>query len=124
GADATGRPAALAAIAGACLAWGIDNNLTRKVSLTDPVRIAALKGGIAGAVNVAIALSRGAALPSPARIVTAAALGLVGYGVSLVLFVRALREVGAARTGAYFSLAPFFGAVLSVLILSEELSGR
>jgi len=124
GEGGTGRPVALVAIAAACLAWAIDNNLTREVSLTDPVQIAALKGCVAGIVNVLVALSAGARLPSPARIATAALLGLVGYGVSLVFFVRALREIGAARTGAYFSLAPFFGAVLSVAIYAEELSGQ
>jgi drug/metabolite transporter (DMT)-like permease len=124
GRSATGRPVALMAIAAACLLWAIDNNFTRKVSLTDPVRIASLKGCAAGVVNVAVALSAGAVLPSAARISAAAVLGLLGYGVSLVLFVRALREIGAARTGAYFSLAPFFGASLSVGLFAEELSGQ
>ena len=122
GPHATGHPMALLAIAAACLAWAIDNNLTRTVSLTDPVSIAALKGCTAGAVNVAIALARGAALPSPVRIATVAVLGLLGYGISLVFFVRALRGLGAARTGAYFSLAPFFGAILSVILFTDDLS--
>jgi drug/metabolite transporter (DMT)-like permease len=124
GPSATGRPASLVAIAAACLLWAIDNNLTRKVALTDPVQIASLKGCAAGVVNVVVALSRGAGLPSPVRISAAALLGLLGYGISLVLFVRALREIGAARTGAYFSLAPFFGAILSVMLFTEELSGQ
>ena len=122
GPHATGHPMALLAIAAACLAWAIDNNLTRTVSLADPVRIAALKGGVAGAVNAVIALAAGARWPSPTTIAAAAVLGLFAYGISLVLFVRALREVGAARTGAYFSLAPFFGAVLSVILFRGELS--
>ena len=122
GPTAMGRPLALVAIAAACLLWAIDNNLTRKVSLTDPVRIATLKGCVAGAVNVTVALAGGAGFPSPIRMSAAAGLGLVGYGISLVLFVRALREIGAARTGAYFSLAPFFGAVLSVTLFAGELS--
>ena len=122
GPSALGRPLALVAIAAACLLWAIDNNLTRQVSLTDPVRIAALKGCVAGAVNVAVARAGGASFPSPITISAAAVLGLLGYGISLVLFVRALREVGVARTGAYFSLAPFFGAILSVILFSEELS--
>ena len=113
-----------AAIALACLGWAIDNNLTRKISLADPVQITALKGGVAGAVNVALAVAAGARVPAPGTIAAAGAVGLVGYGLSLVLFVLALRDVGAARTGAYFSLAPFFGAILSVALLGESVSGR
>jgi drug/metabolite transporter (DMT)-like permease len=122
--DAVGSPVALAAIALACLAWAADNNLTRKIALTDPVQIAALKGAVAGGVNVALALSAGASVPSAGRIGAAALVGLVGYGASLVLFVRALRAAGAARTGAYFSLAPFFGGILSVALFGEALSIR
>jgi drug/metabolite transporter (DMT)-like permease len=109
-------------IAGACLAWAIDNNLTRKVSLTDPVQIALLKGCAAGAVNVAIALGLGSSVPPPAVLAAAVMVGLGGYGISLVLFVTALRHIGTARTGAYFSLAPFFGGLLAVVVLREELT--
>ena len=101
-------------IAGACLAWGIDNNLTRRLSSSDPVLIAMTKGLVAGSVNTAIALARGAALPSAAGITAATLVGFVSIGLSLVLFVRALRYLGTARTGAYFSLAPFVGALLAV----------
>ncbi|MFO1068407.1 MAG: DMT family transporter [Geminicoccaceae bacterium] len=111
-------PGALA-IAAACLAWGIDNNLTRKLSAADPVQIAAIKGLAAGAVNTALALGSGAALPTPAQLAAAGLVGLVGYGISLVLFVLALRHLGAARAGAYFSTAPFVGAALSVALLGE-----
>ncbi len=124
GGSATGGAAAMLAVAAACLGWAIDNNLTRRIALTDPVRIAAIKGCAAGAVNIAAALWHGAALPSPGVAAAAGVLGLVGYGVSLVLFVRALREIGAARTGAYFSLAPFFGALVSVMLFRDELSGQ
>ena len=110
------------AIAGACLAWAIDNNLTRKVSLTDPVRIALLKGCSAGTVNVLIALALGARWPHPSALAGAALVGLAGYGVSLVLFVVALRSLGTARTAAYFSLAPFFGAAVAVLVLGERVT--
>ena len=122
--NAAGSPVALAAIALACLGWAVDNNLTRKIALTDPVQIAALKGAVAGVVNVALALSAGASVPSAGKIGAAALVGLVGYGASLVLFVRALRAAGAARTGAYFSLAPFFGGALSVALFGEALSIR
>ena len=109
-------------IMGACLAWGIDNNLTRKLSSADPVLIAMTKGLVAGSMNVGLGLLRGAALPSVLVSAEAALAGFLGIGVSLVLFVLALRHLGAARTGAYFSLAPFIGALLAVAFLHEPLS--
>ena len=106
-------------VAAACLAWAIDNNLTRRVSAGDPVTIAAIKGLAAGAVNISIALWAGSAWPGPAQVAASAAVGLFGYGVSLALFVVALRELGAARTGAYFSIAPFAGIGLALAALGE-----
>lgn len=111
-------------VAGACLAWGIDNNLTRKVSAADPVRITIWKGLVAGSVNVALALATGSTLPSPLQIALAGLLGFFAVGVSLVLFIRALRHLGSARTGAYFSLAPFIGAVLAIGFLGEAVTAR
>lgn len=111
-------------IAGACLAWGIDNNLTRKLSGSDPVQITAAKGLVAGIVNLALALTAGAALPLPLALAGAAVVGFFGYGVSLVLFVLALRHLGSARTGAYFSTAPFVGAALAVVMFSEPVTLR
>lgn len=109
-------------IAAACLSWGIDNNLTRKLSSADPVQIALVKGLAAGAVNLTIDLLRGAKLP-PVGIASAAALvGFFGVGVSLVLFVLALRHLGTARTGAYFSLAPFIGALVAIGLLHDPLA--
>jgi drug/metabolite transporter (DMT)-like permease len=107
-------------IAAACLAWAIDNNLTRRVSGGDAVTIAGLKGLVAGAVNLTLATLHGASLPGPGLTAAAGALGLFGYGISLVLFVVALRHLGTARTGAYFSVAPFFGAALALLVLRES----
>jgi drug/metabolite transporter (DMT)-like permease len=104
------------AIAGACLAWAIDNNLTRKVSVNDAMLIACVKGLIAGSASVALAVGFGAQLPAAATSLRAALIGFVGYGVSLTLFVVALRNLGTARTGAYFSLAPFIGASLAVAL--------
>ena len=112
------------AIAGACLAWGVDNNLTRKLSRADPVQIALIKGLVAGGVNLTLALMLGARLPPPGPAAGAAAVGFVGYGVSLVLFVLGLRFLGTARTGAYFSAAPFIGAILSLAIFKEPLTAR
>lgn len=104
------------AILGACLAWGIDNNLTRKVSLTDATWIASIKGLAAGTVNLALAMALGARLPSVMAVAGAMLVGLLSYGVSLALFVVALRHLGTARTGAYFSVAPFLGALLAVVL--------
>jgi drug/metabolite transporter (DMT)-like permease len=109
-------------IIGACIAWGLDNNLTRKVSLSDPLQIVELKGLVAGPVNVGIGLWIGGRLPEVPAIVVAALVGFLSYGVSLVLFVLALRHLGAARTSAYFSTAPFFGATVAVLALGEPIS--
>lgn len=109
-------------VALACLAWGIDNNLSRKLSSADPVEVAAIKGSVAGAVNVGLALLRGVALPAWPDAGAAALVGFFGIGVSLVLFLLALRHVGTARTGAYFSLAPFVGALAAVALLREPLT--
>lgn len=108
------------AVMGACLAWGIDNNLTQKVSGGDPVQIAMLKGLVAGTVNVAIASALGASVPDAAGVSGALVLGFLSYGVSLVLFVLALRHLGTARTGAYFSIAPFVGAAVSLVVFRER----
>lgn len=107
------------AIAAACLCWAIDNNLTRKVSASDALFIAGSKGLIAGAVNCSLALSLGALWPEPKVLLATALVGLLGYGISLVMFVLALRGLGTARTGAYFSTAPFIGAVVALILLSE-----
>jgi drug/metabolite transporter (DMT)-like permease len=112
------------AIVGACLAWGTDNNLTRKLSPADPVQIATLKGLVAGAVNFELALWHGAALPATVPLLGGGLVGFFGYGVSLVLFVLALRHVGSARTGAYFSTAPFIGAVFGLVLFGEPVTTR
>lgn len=114
-----GLPWGALAIAGACACWAIDNNLTRVVSGGDPVQIAAIKGGTAGAINIAVALALGQLFPDAWHVASAGVIGLAGFGISLVAFVLALRHLGAARTGAYFSTAPFVGATLSLLLLQE-----
>jgi drug/metabolite transporter (DMT)-like permease len=110
------------AVAAACLCWAIDNNLTRKISASDAVFIAATKGLVAGTTNLALALTLGAALPTAVTLATAMLVGFVGYGVSLVLFVLALRGLGASRTGAYFSTAPFIGAAIAIAFFHEPMS--
>lgn len=109
-----------AAIIGACFCWAIDNNLTRKISGGDAVQIACLKGLTAGAVNLCIALVLGNTFPHLTYMTTTLLLGFFGYGMSLVLFVLALRNLGAARTGAYFSVAPFVGLLIAILFLGES----
>lgn len=110
------------AVLGACLAWAVDNNLTRKVALSDASWVAMLKGLAAGATNLMLALALGAPLPPLAGAAGAAMVGFFSYGVSLALFVVALRHLGTARTGAYFSVAPFFGSVLSLALPGERLN--
>jgi len=110
------------AVAGASLCWAVDNNLTQKVSAGDPVQIAQLKGLVAGAVNTALALSWGARFSEPIPVAAALLVGFLGYGVSLVCFVLALRALGTARTGAYFSLAPFIGAALGLVLYREPVT--
>ena len=105
-------------IIGACFFWGLDNNLTRKVALNDAALLTAIKGISAGAVNLTLALSLGAALPAAGIIMGAMVLGSLSYGLSFALFVVALRYVGTARAGAYFSIAPFFGALVSLVVFS------
>jgi drug/metabolite transporter (DMT)-like permease len=107
------------AVLGACLCWGVDNNFTQKVSGGDPVQIAAIKGLTAGAVNTAIAFALGASWPAMKVLSGAMAVGFAGYGLSLVLFVLALRHIGTARTGAYFSIAPFVGAAVAIFLFRE-----
>ncbi|MFJ2488336.1 DMT family transporter [Pseudomonas sp. NPDC087639] len=110
------------AVAFACLCWAIDNNLTRKVSASDALFIAGSKGLAAGVVNCSLALVIGMQLPAAGSLVSIMLVGFLGYGVSLVLFVLALRGLGSARTGAYFSTAPFLGAVISIMVLGESVS--
>ncbi len=114
----------LVLIALACFCWAIDNNLTRKVSTSDAMLVAGLKGLVAGAVNVGLALLVGQTLPPLGVLSLAMAVGFVGYGVSLVMFVLALRHLGTARTAAYFSVAPFFGAAFAVLLQGDTVTFR
>jgi drug/metabolite transporter (DMT)-like permease len=110
------------AIVGACAAWGLDNNLTRKISLADPLQIVVLKGLIAGPVNLALGLWAGGVLPGISTLLMSAIVGFLGYGVSLAFFVFALRHLGAARTSAYFSTAPFIGALAAIVALGTPIS--
>jgi len=111
-----------AAVIGACLAWAIDNNCTSRISHADAVTLAGIKGLVAGVANTGLALIAGASMPGLATLGATVIVGFLGYGLSLVLFVLALREIGAARTGAYFSTAPFIGAVVGIIALHEPIT--
>lgn len=111
-------PQALA-VAGACFLWALDNNLTRRIAASDPMQIAMIKGLAAGGAALSLSFASGAALPAEPALAGAMLLGLFSYGISLVLFVYALRHLGSARASAQFSTAPFLGSGLSVLMLRE-----
>jgi drug/metabolite transporter (DMT)-like permease len=120
GAPAAGLPLGALAVVAACLAWAVDNNLTQRVCGSDPMQVAGLKGLVAGGINLAIAAFTGWLPPAAPTVLAALGVGLLGYGVSLSLFVWALRYLGTARTGAYFSVAPFFGAASAMALLAER----
>ncbi|MCX6093499.1 MAG: EamA family transporter [Candidatus Bipolaricaulota bacterium] len=111
-------PGALLILA-ACAFWGLDNNLTRQISLRDPKLITTVKGLVAGSFSLGLAVSLGRPLPSYGTVLAALALGAACYGASIALFVRSLRNLGTARTGAVFAAAPFAGAVLSFTLFPE-----
>jgi drug/metabolite transporter (DMT)-like permease len=111
-------------VTGACIAWGIDNNLTRKVSHANPLQIVQIKGLVAGPVNLTLALATGGSLPEPGSAVIALLVGFVGYGVSIAFFILALRKLGSARTGAYFGTAPFVGALAAVIVLGDTVTAQ
>lgn len=108
------------AVIAACICWGIDNNLTRQISQRDSLQVATIRSCISGAVSVGIALLLGEAQPSLLAITGVSILGFFTHGLSLLCFVLALRYIGASRTGAYFSLTPFIGAIGSILFLGEQ----
>ena len=122
GSEGVALPAGALAVAAACLCWAIDNNLTQKVSSADPMLVASVKGLVAGLANTTLGLLLRPELPSGGAVALAMLVGLIGYGLSLALFVVALRHLGTARTGAYFSLAPFMGAAVAILIVSEPIT--
>lgn len=122
--SAAGGPLSAGAIlvVAACAGWAIDNNLMQGVAAADPVRLALVKGLVAGGANTALALLTGATLPALPVLAAILVVGFLGYGASLVLFVVGLRHLGTARNGAYFSMAPFVGALVSIVFLDEPLT--
>ena len=114
----------LVLVALASLMWAVDNNLTAKISLKDPVNIAIIKGLAGGSVTLGLASYSGENMPALKPVLLALLLGFVGYGVSLVFLIRAMRELGASRAGAFFGSYPFMGAVLSFAWLGESPDAR
>jgi drug/metabolite transporter (DMT)-like permease len=110
---------ALSLIVAACVCWALDNNLTRKVSASDARVLAAIKGLVAGVTNTALAFALGASLPASSHVAAALVIGFLGYGVSLVQYIVALRQLGAARAGAYFATAPFVGAAAAMVLSGQ-----
>lgn len=110
-------------IAGACLAWALDNNFSRNISAAPLLKIVSIKSVIAGLTNTSLALLLGVSFSiTPSVLAMSTVVGFIGYGLSLVCFVLALRLIGTSRTSAYFSLAPFVGAGLSIVFLGDPLS--
>lgn len=104
----------------ACIFWGIDNNFTCKISLKDPLTIVIVKGLCAGSFSLILGLSLGNPFPDLTPILPTMLLGFFSYGMSIYLFVKAMRALGAARTSALFSTAPFIGAIISLIIFNES----
>lgn len=104
----------------ACVCWGLENNCTRMLSAKDPVQIVVIKGIGSGLGSLIIALCAGEALPSLPTVLMTLLLGFVAYGLSIVFYIYAQRELGAARTSAYYAIAPFIGVALSLLIFRES----
>jgi len=107
-------------ILAACLFWGLDNNFTRNISSKDPVLITLIKGLAGGTFSILLALSLGNEFPSVGKLLAVLALGSLSYGASIVLFIRAMRGMGAARTSALFNISPLVGVILSILLLRDQ----
>jgi drug/metabolite transporter (DMT)-like permease len=103
----------------AVVCWGIDNNLTRQISDKNPIQITYVKGLAGGVTSVSLALILGKSIPLDFTLLFAILLGAFSYGISLAFFIKALQGLGSSRTGAFFSLGPFIGAITSVIILRE-----
>ena len=104
----------------ACVCWGFENNCTRMLSSKNPVQIVVIKGIGSGLGSLVIALATGEAFPASVSILLALGLGFVAYGLSIVFYIYAQRELGAAKTSAYYAIAPFIGVALSLAIFRES----
>lgn len=109
-----------AGVIGACILWGLDNNFTRNISAKDPLEIVTIKGIGAGSFSLLLALALHSSFPGAAAMLGAMVLGCFCYGLSIVLFILAMRGLGAARTSAFFGAAPFVGSLLSIILFRES----
>lgn len=114
----------VATIAAACLGWATDNNLTGRLSSRDPLAVAQVKGLVGGGIALVVARVAGSAVPAAGTVAAGLALGLVSYGVSVALAVRAMRTIGVARQSAIFATAPFVGAVVGAAVFGEPFGRR
>lgn len=103
----------------AMICWGIDNNLTRHISEKNPVHISAIKGIVAGSISLSIAFILGKNIVLDLFTLYALTVGAFSYGISLVLFIKALKGMGSFRTGMFYSFGPFIGAIVSLILLRE-----
>lgn len=103
----------------ACVCWGIENNCTRKISSKDPLQIVLLKGIFSGVGSVVIGLCVGERFTVVWSVFAVLVVGFVAYGASIYFYVHAQRLLGAARTSAYYAIAPFIGTLLSLIIFKD-----
>lgn len=105
---------------GACLCWGIENNCTRMISNKSSIEIVVIKGTFSGLGSLIVALAIGESIPSILWMMCVLLLGFVAYGLSIYFYVMAQKDLGAAKTSAYYSIAPFLGVAFGMLILGER----
>lgn len=117
-------------VLGATICWGFENNCTRRISSKSTCDIVTIKGFGSGIGSLAVSFVTGEKLPSKSPleacniIFPALLLGFISYGLSIFTYIRAQKTLGAAKTSAYYAVAPFIGGLLSLILLKEELSGR
>ena len=107
----------------ACVCWGLENNCTRRLSDSGALRIVVIKGVFSGLGALAIAAFMGMGSPTAAEVLGALLLGFVSYGMSLFFYITAQASLGAAKVSAYYAMAPFIGAFVSLALLGESLTG-
>ena len=110
-------------VLGACVCWGFENNCTRKLSAKSPLEIVELKGFGSGLGAIIVALIAGESLPTARYALLTMLLGFVTYGLSVFFYVYAQRDLGAAKTSAYYAVAPFIGVLLSLIVFHELPNG-
>ncbi|MEA5050573.1 MAG: DMT family transporter [Oscillospiraceae bacterium] len=104
----------------ACACWGVENNCTKRLSVKSPVQIVTIKGCFSGLGSLLVALLCGESLPAFRWVCAVLLLGFVSYGLSIDFYIRAQKDLGAAKTSAFYAVAPFLGAAFSMLLLGER----